>query len=528
MHLRTFNRLPIASLPAVFLAVLTATTLAAEPQTPQDGSKKPPAVIFDPGPYYADEARMFQGIPGLERAPGGRLWVTWYGGGVTEDHFNYVMLITSGDDGATWSGLKTVIDPDVDGPCRAFDPCPWIDPNGRLWLFWAQRDRDVHLWAMTADNPDDENPTWSPPRPVCRGIMMCKPTVLSTGEWLLPVALWKEKGSATAVCSKDQGKTWKTIGRANVPNEKDRNCDEHMIVERADGSLWLLVRTMYGIGESVSTDRGRTWSDVVPAKIGHATARFFIRRLNSGKLLLVKHGPIEQRTDRSRLTAFLSDDDGRTWQGGLMLDARRGVSYPDGVQSPDGTIYLVYDYSRTGAKQIFTATFTEEDVIQGRCVSDKARLRVPANQATGVRPVPSLNFDPNDDGQELSDGPPAELQLLEGKAESLSLGATLFSDREYVIHDLPKALKGKRFVHAGIDRIKAACTKPGMVYIITPSEGHNKDTLQPQLMAKGYKKTDLDEFLLFGTSSGNVCSVFQKRLDAGESIEFGKWGVPVY
>jgi len=524
MHLRTLHQWLCLAL----VAQIFASAPAAESEPRQDGSTRAPAVIFDPGPYYADEARMFQGIPGLERAPGGRLWVTWYGGGVTEDHFNYIMLITSGDDGETWSGLKTVIDPDVDGPCRAFDPCLWTDPNGCLWFFWAQRDRDVHLWAMTTDNADDEDPIWSPPRPVCRGIMMCKPTVLSTGEWLLPVALWRETGSATVVCSKDRGKTWQTIGRANVPNEKDRNCDEHMIVERADGSLWLLVRTMYGIGESVSTDGGRTWSEVVPAKIAHATARFFIRRLNSGKLLLVKHGPVDQRTDRSRLTAYLSDDDGRSWQGGLVLDARRGVSYPDGVQSPDGTIYIVYDYSRTGAKQILTATFTEEDVIQGRCTSDKARLRVPANQATGVRPAPSLKFNPNDDGQEISDVPPAELQLLEGKAESLSLGAILFSDRDYVIHDLPKMLKGKRFVHAGIDRIKALCTKPGMVYIITPSKGRNKDTLGPQLTAKGYEKTDLDEFLLFGGSSGNVCSVFQKRLDTGESIEFGKWGVLVY
>ena len=32
-----------------------------------------------------------------------------------------------------------------------------------------------------------------------------------------------------------------------------RQFDEHMFVERKDGSLWLLVRTNYGIGESIST-----------------------------------------------------------------------------------------------------------------------------------------------------------------------------------------------------------------------------------------------------------------------------------
>lgn len=46
-----------------------------------------------------------------------------------------------------------------------------------------------------------------------------------------------------------------------------------------------------------------------------------------------KHGPLDTRTSRSHLTAYLSKDDGTTWTGGLMLDERRGVSYPDGQQT---------------------------------------------------------------------------------------------------------------------------------------------------------------------------------------------------
>ena len=127
--------------------------------------------------------------------------------------------------------------------------------------------------------------------------------------------------------------------------------------------------------------------EVQSSTIQHTTSRFFIRRLDSGKLLLVKHGPIHERTERSRLTAYLSEDDGRTWSGGLMLDERRGVSYPDGVESPDGAIYLIYDYDRTGAKQILMATFAEEDVLRGSGVSDRARFRIVVNRATGERPT---------------------------------------------------------------------------------------------------------------------------------------------
>ncbi len=52
----------------------------------------------------------------------------------------------------------------------------------------------------------------------------------------------------------------------------------------------------------------------------HPTSRFFVRRLKSGALLLVKHGPLDKRVKREQLTAFVSDDDGKTWQGGLLLD----------------------------------------------------------------------------------------------------------------------------------------------------------------------------------------------------------------
>ncbi len=107
----------------------------------------------------------------------------------------------------------------------------------------------------------------------------------------------------------------------------------------------------------------------------HPTARFFLRRLISGALLLVKHGPVDKRVGREDLTAFVSDDDGRTWQGGLMLDDREKVTYPDGVQAPDRTIYIVYDHNRTPDGEVLMATFTEDDVRAGKPVSDKVRLR---------------------------------------------------------------------------------------------------------------------------------------------------------
>ncbi len=339
---------------------------------------KPPQFIGEPGNNHALVDRQFQGIPSLAVSPGGRLWATWYAGKTPdEDHNNYVVIATSGDHGQTWTETL-VIDPDGDGPVRAFDPELWIDPDGKLWSFWAQaidhKGSAWGVWAMTRNDPDKDDSQWSQPRRLYDGIMMCKPTVLSSGEWMFPVANWHTDNGSKAVVSTDNGKTFHLKGACNVPKDY-RNCDEPMIVERKNGSLWMLVRTLYGIGESVSIDRGASWSDLTPSSIQHPVARFFIRRLKSGNLLLVKHGPIQEKTKRSHLTAYLSKDDGESWSNGLLLDERMSVSYPDGQQRADGTIYIIYDRSRREAQEILMATFMERDVDSGDPKSATVSLR---------------------------------------------------------------------------------------------------------------------------------------------------------
>ena len=162
--------------------VIAANDPAAIPATPN----------FSPGPEYADNVRMFQGIPGIEVAANGRLWATWYGGGVTEDDANYVLLYTSGDNGTSWQRVL-VIDPDGSGPVRAYDACVWIDPAGTLWLFWAQetsirtnKTRASQTFAITLNDASMAGSNWSLPREISKGVMMNKPTVAADGRWLLP------------------------------------------------------------------------------------------------------------------------------------------------------------------------------------------------------------------------------------------------------------------------------------------------------------------------------------------------------
>ncbi|MBI4626946.1 MAG: exo-alpha-sialidase [Verrucomicrobia bacterium] len=408
-----------------FVLLATGLTAAAPAPVPlppglPDPALQPARVLTSPEAEYSRAVRGAQGVPGIERARRGRLWSAWYASksprGV-ESPGSYVVVATSGDRGTTWTNPALVVAPPR--LCRVYDPCLWLDPQHRLWLFWAQsagmQDGRMGVWGIVTEEPDAAQPRWSEPRRISNGIMMNKPTVRRNGDWLLPVGLWRdndglpnvtiapeamapytremlvhdlgdERGS-NVIVSRDQGKTFAWLGQARVPPTR---VDEHMIVERRDGTLWMLVRTTYGIGQSVSADGGRTWSKGAPyleKGVVVPSARFFIRRLQSGALLMVRHDGRVTKT-RSHLAAFVSDDDGATWKGGLMLDERDRVTYPDGMRAPDGTIHVIYDLERgtltrdgrAGVGAVLTATFREEDARAGRAVSDRVRLRVVIDQ----------------------------------------------------------------------------------------------------------------------------------------------------
>jgi predicted neuraminidase len=318
-------------------------------------------------------ARQWQGIPAIERASNGRLWCAFFSGGPKEpDPANIILLSTSIDDGVSWSAPETMVD--IPGSTRAFDPALWIDPAGRLWLLYNLADlvtREFTVWAMTTDHPDLAAPRWSAPRRIEIAapyvFRLNKPTVLTTGEWVLPVTWaknaptdWFPEGNQQlqgVVISTDCGRSWTFHGAVEAP----RWALENMIVELCDGRLWMLIRTGSGVlWESFSMDRGRTWSAGSPTTIKNPGVRFFICRLVSGRLLLINTPDPKQRKG---LRAHVSSREQEMVFGpGLELDPRDKVSYPDAIQSPDGLIYAVHDCDRNGAGEILLDVFSEDEI----------------------------------------------------------------------------------------------------------------------------------------------------------------------
>jgi hypothetical protein len=105
--------------------------------------------------------------------------------------------------------------------------------------------------------------------------------------------------------------------------------------------------------------------------------RFEFLQRHSDRLLLIKHGDkIDSHNGRVKLSAWLSDDDGDSWKGGLVLDERKGVSYPDGFQAPDGTIYISWDRNRSTDGEILMARFNEDDILAREFKGPKSRTKM--------------------------------------------------------------------------------------------------------------------------------------------------------
>ena len=340
---------------------------------------------------FSSVHRLWQGIPSVEVTANGRIFAAFYSGGETEQMGNFAAVVMSDDGGATFSEPIAVAYMGEDA--RAYDSCLWIDPLGRLWFLWSVMP-DSRVEFALCEQPDADDLIWSDVRLLAHDIMLNKPIVTAEG-WLFPVAVWKpglaaglaggsdgvHETGAHVFLSHDEGETFEKIGTVDAP---ERWFDEHILLEKQNGDIEMYIRTRYGIGKAVSQDGGRTFGEAFDSGFGGPNSRFYIGRLRSGRILLVNHYNFR---GRNNLTAMLSDDDGATWKGFLLLDGRDNVSYPDVKEADDGFLYIIYDHERgaryskdidysTYEKAILMAKVTEEDILAGEIVTEGSRLRM--------------------------------------------------------------------------------------------------------------------------------------------------------
>ena len=324
--------------------------------------------------------RKFEQVPAVgATADGKQVFVAWYSGGAAPGPGNYVTVSVSQDLGKSWLNDQLAIYP-RDKAYRLFDPTIWRDNKGKINLFYGSAKNSLIWDGFGGVNAieikwDGNRISNSQPIRISDGVMSNKPVYLSSiNKSLFPVYIDKpilgtksEKSfpqHGVFIYSKTNNNLSLSAYASIQIDEELRIHDEPQLVEISEmGEYLVMLRTTKGIYYTKSSDFGKTWAKIQPFTASGPTtsSRFYLGKLSSGNLLLVSNNS----TTRNKMSAFLSKDGGKTWPHKLVLDERENVSYPDADQTSDGTIHVVFDRERTGAKDILYCRFTENDILNG-------------------------------------------------------------------------------------------------------------------------------------------------------------------
>jgi lysophospholipase L1-like esterase len=253
-----------------------------------------------------------------------------------------LLSATSSDGGLTWSKPKFELK--IPGPAGV----SLRDRDGELHVFMsvfrrvgAARTPAVDLFIdVWHAHTRGKGRSWTAPRRIFEGYCGAQNGVVQLrggrivfpfGEWIAgrPVAPPTGAIVTAFLYSDDGGETWrKSPDQLVTPCYTDYNgnnygADEPVILEKKDGTVWILMRTQTGyLYEAFSRD-GIRWSRPRPAPFRTSTGPAGLLRLRDGRMLVVWNNcelpPRLEGTGvyggRDALHAAVSDDEGATWRG---------------------------------------------------------------------------------------------------------------------------------------------------------------------------------------------------------------------
>lgn len=329
---------------------------------------------------YAFEDRQWNGLPTVCVTEGGRVWAGFMTGGYGEpDALNYNAFHYSDDGGVTWSKESLIID-QKNEDTNLYQPHLFMY-EGKMLLYINNAGQNV----ITIENPDCDNPSQnliiSKSTKVLNYNAAHRPTILSEkwdNIWLFSAE--NSISDNNLIYASTNGKKWEEYSTVSSSNG-NRRWWEAQITECADGTLIHMSRLENGSDGGMqlaySYDGGETWTET-QANNGKPFTSYcnksHMQLLDSGNLLLVVAC---STLGRQNLTAYLSEDNGKTWPYSLSLDARDqfgdsfGCGYPEAanLQGENGEIYVVWD-ARFSYAEIACAKFTEDDIKAGKIVTE--------------------------------------------------------------------------------------------------------------------------------------------------------------
>lgn len=293
------------------------------------------------------------------------LVAAWFGG--TKERNPDVGIWTSYHDGAGWSSPKEVANgiqhnglrypcwnpvlfqPPGDAPTMLFFK---VGPTPRDWWgevilsYDAGRSfRDRRRLPATIDGP-----------------VRCKPLLLEDGTLLCPSSTehdddWRfHMERLIDLEHPELGTSWERVETETQPYQ----VIQPTLLPQPDGSLQALMRSKHEqIAESVSTDGGKTWSELKLIDMPNNNSGIESLTLKDGRhLLLYNHtGGRPDKANgwgRRNIINLAISDDGRTWKSvAVVEEAESGeFSYPAMIQTKDGLVHMTYTWKREKVKHV--------------------------------------------------------------------------------------------------------------------------------------------------------------------------------
>ena len=226
-------------------------------------------------------------------------------------------------------------------------------PKGWHWGEATVKWTDFILPTYTCRSTDDGK-TWEPPvklsDPWCGCIhsliQMKSGRLVLVGQEIIPQ--WRH---ATVMwASDDLGKTWQRgdVLDYGIGEHDHAGSIEGSVIERADGSLYLLLRTESGfLWEATSRD-GLKWSGLKQTTIKSVTCCPQMARLSDGRIALLWNAPPRHNpsngSSRAELSLAFSSDETASWSKPVIVAANYApagrVSYPYLYERRPGELWI--------------------------------------------------------------------------------------------------------------------------------------------------------------------------------------------
>jgi hypothetical protein len=226
-------------------------------------------------------------------------------------------------------------------------------PNG--W-HWGEKDvnwKDFVLPTYSCRSVDDGR-TWGAPVKISEPWCGCIHSMIQTrfgrivlvGQEIIPE--WRH---ATVIwVSDDLGTSWRRGDTLDygIGAHDHAGSIEGTVIERKDGTLYLLLRTESGyLWEATSRD-GLKWEALQQTQIPSVTCCAQMSRLSDGRIALLwnappRHAP-QNRTSRAELSLAFSKDEAKSWSKPVVIAANYTpggrVSYPYLYEPKPGELWI--------------------------------------------------------------------------------------------------------------------------------------------------------------------------------------------